>query len=152
MNTKDNSSTSSKWSTQVTSSTHGGEPKSLPLARQGSGQVSTLHSPITSEMNKTAPQLLQAAKQHMDDRAAAYDQPGGERSMASTVAAFNAITGNCMTEAEGWAFMLILKQVRLFTNPGNPHRDSLEDSIAYAALLGESALNGGMESHPNGVI
>lgn len=98
-----------------------------------------------------APELLQAAKQHMDDRAVTYDQPGGERSMASTVAAFNAITGNCMTEAEGWAFMLILKQVRLFTNPCNPHRDSIDDSIAYAALLGESALSGGMESMPNGV-
>lgn len=88
----------------------------------------------------------------MDERAAQYDQPGGERSMAKTVAAFNVITGNCMSEAEGWAFMLLLKQVRLFSNPNKPHRDSAEDAIAYCALLGESALSGGMESMPSGVF
>ena len=38
-------------------------------------------------------------------------QPG-ERSMASTVKAFNALTGHNLTESEGWEFMVLLKLVR----------------------------------------
>ena len=37
--------------------------------------------------------------------------------------------------------MAVLKMVRFFQNTAVPHRDSLEDLIAYAALLGESALD-----------
>lgn len=40
----------------------------------------------------TAPELLQATARHMADRAATYDAAGGERSMARTVVAFNALT------------------------------------------------------------
>ncbi len=88
-----------------------------------------------------APSLLEAAHGHMLERAAAYDQPGGERSVPAIVTAFNAITGrddlNGLSEAEGWLFLQLLKQVRLFSAPGF-HRDSAEDNVAYAALLGEA--------------
>lgn len=40
-----------------------------------------------------APSILDAAAKHMRDRAATYDKPEGERSMAATVDAFNIITG-----------------------------------------------------------
>jgi hypothetical protein len=91
-----------------------------------------------------AHEILRKAEQHMSDRAATYDQVG-ERSMQKTVAAFNAITGNCMSEAEGWLLMLILKQVRLFTNLEKPHQDSAEDAVAYAALLAECASETGLK-------
>lgn len=84
--------------------------------------------------------LLEAAAKHMRDRAATYDKPQGEHSMAQTVNAFNAITGKNLTEAEGWLLMLLLKQVRIFTNPAKPHQDSIEDAVAYASLLGDSML------------
>ena len=58
-----------------------------------------------------APEALEKAAQHMRDRAATYDKLEGERSMAQTVAAFNAITGQDLTTAEGWEFMDVLKQV-----------------------------------------
>lgn len=83
--------------------------------------------------------ILDAAAQHMRDRAIAYDQPEGERSMGRVVAAFNAITGHSLTESEGWQFMSILKNVRAFAG-SEPHRDSLEDNVAYAALMAEAAL------------
>ena len=73
----------------------------------------------------------------MADRAATYDQPEGERSMGKTVAAFNAVTGRNLTEAEGWLLLDILKQVRLFQRAGY-HADSAEDHIAYAALMAEA--------------
>ena len=94
-----------------------------------------------SEMHQvTAASILDAAAGHMRDRAATYDKPEGERSMARAVQAFNAITGHELTTAEGWEFMAVLKQVRVFQNPDKPHRDSLEDLTAYSALLAEEML------------
>lgn len=84
-----------------------------------------------------APELLGRAARHMHDRASTYDSPGGERSMGKAVAAFNAITGRTLSESEGWLFMALLKAVRSETR-GEPHRDSLEDFIAYTALFAEA--------------
>lgn len=88
----------------------------------------------------SAPSILEAAATHMRDRAATYDKPEGERSMSKTVEIFNAFHGANVTEAQGWHFMQILKDVRMFSNVQNPHQDSVEDAVAYAALKGESLL------------
>lgn len=91
--------------------------------------------------NRSAADLLAAAEKHMRDRAATYDKPEGERSMARTVQAFNAITGRDLAESDGWLLMQILKDVRdrqLVT----PHIDSLEDCVAYAALKAEARMAG----------
>lgn len=90
-----------------------------------------------SEPTTAAPAILQRAAQHLLDRAAAYDAPGGERSMARTVAVFNALHGTTLSEAQGWSFMAVLKQVRSFQS-GGLHIDSIEDGAAYLALLGEA--------------
>lgn len=79
----------------------------------------------------------------MRDRASTYDKPDGERSMAATVAAFNIITGRtgdrAISEADGWLVMEVLKNVRDRSRAA-PHRDSLEDCIAYSALKAEARL------------
>lgn len=85
----------------------------------------------------TAHDILQAAQQHMKDRAKKYDNPKGERSMAATVAAFNAVTGSTMTEEQGWLFMVMLKAVR--SQQGGYDIDSFEDGAAYFSLAGECA-------------
>lgn len=85
----------------------------------------------------TAHDILQAAQQHMKDRAKKYDNPKGERSMAATVTAFNAVTGSTMTEEQGWLFMVMLKAVR--SQQGDYHEDSYEDGAAYFSLAGECA-------------
>lgn len=90
----------------------------------------------------TAIDLLDFAAGHMRARAATYDRPGGERSMAQTVKVFNAFHGTALTEAQGWHFMQILKDVRLFTAPGY-HADSAEDGISYAALKAEAKQSEG---------
>lgn len=87
----------------------------------------------------TAPTLLDTAAGHMRDRAATYDQPEGERSMGKTVAAFNTITGRDLSESEGWMLMSLLKLVRDRART-QPHKDSLEDNIAYSALMAEARL------------
>ena len=86
-------------------------------------------------MNAT--DILSKAAQHMEDRAATYDKPEGERSMAQTVAIFNLHHSTELTEAQGWHLLQILKDVRLFTRPGY-HADSAEDGVAYAALKAEA--------------
>lgn len=85
-----------------------------------------------------APEFCDRAAELMRERAAQYDKPEGERSMARTVAAFNAVTGRDLPESEGWLFMLLLKQVRQWQQPGKYHADSAEDGVAYSALLAES--------------
>lgn len=87
----------------------------------------------------TAPMLLERAAQHQRDRAATYDRPDGERSMASTVVAFNAITGHALTEEHGWLLLALLKFVR-DQHSKTGHRDSCEDAISYASLYAEARL------------
>lgn len=90
---------------------------------------------------RSAPAILQAALGHMQDRAATYDKPEGERSMGRAVAAFNIITGRDLLESEGWLLLQLLKDVRDRQRPA-AHRDSLEDCVAYAALKAEARLAG----------
>lgn len=90
-------------------------------------------------MNKPfkAPEFLHRSAEIMEERGKQYDQPGGERSMGRTVAAFNTITGHKLTEAEGWLLMSILKRVRQYQG-AHFHRDSAEDAVAYSALEAEA--------------
>lgn len=85
----------------------------------------------------SAPTILRDAAQAIDDRAVLRDCPTGERSMARTVAAFNALTGRDLTEVEGWHFMSVLKLSR--ATAGGHHLDDHTDHAAYAALAGEAA-------------
>lgn len=97
-------------------------------------------------MKTTANQLLNKAATHMEARAAVYDKPEGERSMPQAVAAFNAITGVGITSAQGWLLLTLLKLVRDQSRE-EPHQDSCEDAVAYAALYGEQRL---AEAPPKG--
>ena len=85
----------------------------------------------------TAGNILQTAAKHMEDRAATYDQQGGERSIHKTVTMFNILTGAGLTDEQGWLFMTCLKMVR--AQQGRYRADSYEDGAAYFALAGESA-------------
>jgi hypothetical protein len=104
--------------------------KAIKDANEELNEAVALPKPKAAEMLGRAAALLH-------ERGQSYDKPQGERSMARTVSAFNAITGRDLTEAEGWLFMQQLKQVRLFTRSGY-HADSAEDNIAYAALMAEA--------------
>lgn len=87
--------------------------------------------------------LLNRASAIQQQRAKDYDQPGGERSMAATVTAFNAITRRAgpaaLSESEGFLLLQVLKDVR-DRSTAKPHVDSLEDCVSYAALKAEARL------------
>ena len=88
-----------------------------------------------------AERILSQGIHHMQQRASTYDKPEGERSMAATVKAFEAVTGDGVMNSEerGWLFMALLKAVR--SQQGSYKADNYEDGAAYFGLMGEAALN-----------
>jgi len=86
-----------------------------------------------------ASDILEKAAGHLKDRAATYDKPQGERSIAAAVRAFLAVTGDGLmnTPERGWLFMALLKAVR--SQQGAFKADNYEDGAAYFALAGEAA-------------
>lgn len=86
-----------------------------------------------------AKDFLTTANSILEERGRDYDRSGDERSMPAICAAFNAITGNLLTPAEGYLFLQILKDVRQWSRPGI-HLDSAIDAISYAALKAEALM------------
>tara|TARA_R110000737_G_scaffold66705_1_gene94721 strand:- start:75 stop:578 length:504 start_codon:yes stop_codon:yes gene_type:complete len=98
---------------------------------------------IGQHITLTADQIMMTSIKEMFDRSSTYDAPGGERSMAKTVAMFNAMAGSDMSVAQGWKFMALLKLVR--SEQGDFRLDSFVDGAAYFSLAGESAMIDGMK-------
>ena len=93
----------------------------------------------TRTKERTASEILKEGLDTLRERGSQRDCPTtGERSMASTIATFNSLTGHNLTEAEGWEFMVILKMVR--GRQGNIRADDYVDLSSYGALLGECKL------------
>ena len=97
------------------------------------------HAPIPKAEPILAHNVLMRGVEHMQERAATYDKPEGERSIWATVHAFNTITGHNINPEEGWLFMILLKAVR--SQQGNFKLDNYEDLAAYAGLMAEEAAN-----------
>lgn len=85
----------------------------------------------------TAQDFLRVADGTLSARGQTYDSPAGERSMAKAVSAFNMITGQSLTPAEGWLLLQVLKDVRQWSR-AEYHEDSALDAVAYAALKAEA--------------
>lgn len=103
---------------------------------------SNLEPKVKITENYRATEFLNNAANTMEERGKQYDSPEGERSMRRTVLAFNTITGQDLTEAQGWLFMSVLKKVRQYQ--GGAHLDSCVDDVAYSALFAEARMR---ESH-----
>lgn len=86
---------------------------------------------------QSATDLLQSAYDQIGDRASERDTEA-ERSMCSTVNAFNALYGTNLTEEQGWMFMVFLKASR--AKGGSARTDDYVDGSAYFALAGEAAI------------
>lgn len=82
----------------------------------------------------SAVKILNDAAECIGDRAAERDTDN-ERSMLSTVNAFNAMYGTELTETQGWMFMVFLKASR--AKQGNFREDDYTDGSSYFALAGE---------------
>ena len=97
----------------------------------------------------TVGDILDRVRAIIVERGRQRDMPDGERSMARAVMAFNvlegpsvAMQGGRLTEAQGWAFMRLLKHAR------GRDEDSLMDGIGYAVLEAECVLNDSVRRGP----
>lgn len=100
----------------------------------------TVHTPTQPvDVSKTASDFLKIAQSILDQRGKQYDKPKGERSMAATVNAFNAITGQSITESHGWLLLTLLKMVRDNQRKA-PHEDSCMDLVTYSSLYAEARM------------
>jgi hypothetical protein len=97
---------------------------------------------------RPAVSFLENGVKILGERAALRDQPNGERSMAKTVAIFNAWTGNNLSVEDGWRFMIALKQAREIQ--GFFNADDYEDGANYFALLGEEESANEKRQKPQG--
>lgn len=88
-------------------------------------------------MKSYAEKILAEALETLKERGEQRDSPNGERSMARTVAAFNALTGHGLSTLDGWEFMLCLKLSR--SREGVYNKDDFLDLVGYTALLAEEA-------------
>ena len=84
-----------------------------------------------------APSILRTAAQTISARAVSRDL-AAERSMRRAVSAFNILTGQSLSETQGWLFMAILKLAR--ATAGKLNNDDLLDAAAYVALTLEAEM------------
>lgn len=106
----------------------------LPAAKQPSSSIPPYPVRV---LHSAADTILQRGQ----ERDTSQDGQQQERSMAATVAAFNAIEGTALTERQGWAFMQFLKLARAANTARNGrfNPDDYLDGAAYAALGAEAA-------------
>ena len=83
-----------------------------------------------------ANQFLSGAAEGVIDRSSIRDD-GNIKSMHRTAAMFNALTGNELSERDGWLFLATVKLCR--SQQGQFHSDDYIDACAYIALAGEAA-------------
>lgn len=109
------------------------------VLRFTSGEIEPLTDPERrwAILPSPAETILRNAAAAIEQRAAQRDLQDGERSMARTVAAFNALTGGSLSERDGWIFMAVLKAAR--ATAGAHQLDDYTDGAAYFALAGECA-------------
>lgn len=113
-----------------------------PIARTPAPAQAPQPYPVQM-LHSAAATILQRGQ----ERDTSTDGQAQERSMAATVAAFNAIEGTALTERQGWAFMQVLKLTRAANTArnGRYNPDDYLDGAAYAALGAEAAAAQGGE-------
>ena len=116
--------------------------KPKPTATHANAATAQPDAPYPVQMLQSAASTILQRGKERDTSTNGQQQ---ERSMAATVAAFNAIEGTALTERQGWAFMQTLKLVRAASTARNGrfNPDDYLDGAAYAALGAEAAMGKG---------
>lgn len=102
------------------------------------------HKILAGVTPPSAQNVLELAAYGIVSQGNLRDMASGERSMRRTVAAFNALTGNALSERDGWLFMAVVKAARSVYGAHNA--DDYQDGAAYFALAGECAGRVAMEN------
>lgn len=86
--------------------------------------------------HKSSIDFLDEVKAIQSQRAAEYEQDGGERSFAKVATVFNTYTGKDLQPSDIALMLEILKNVRFYSQDGY-HSDSVVDKISYGSLWAE---------------
>lgn len=86
--------------------------------------------------HKSSIDFLDQVKAIQSQRAAEYEQDGGERSFAKVATVFNTYTGKDLQPSDVALLLEILKNVRFYSQDGY-HSDSVVDKISYGSLWAE---------------
>lgn len=119
-----------------------GESGGLPVTGESGGVpiLQAVQLIPASPIRFDAAQLLRDAAATLEARGVRYDKDGKtlkERSMEAIVDRFEVATGIKMTAAQGYQFMVCLKEERIARDPNG--YDNYVDAVAYAALQVEAA-------------
>lgn len=85
---------------------------------------------------KTSIDFLNEVKDIQQQRAAEYEQDGGERSFQKIATIYNTLRGADLKPSDVALILSILKDVRFYSQEGL-HMDSVIDKISYASLWAE---------------
>lgn len=118
-----------------------GESGGLPVTEESGGMpiLQAVQLVPASPTRFDAAQLLRDAAATLEARGVRYDRDGKtskERSMEGIVERFQAATGIKLTPAQGYQFMVCLKEERIERDPNG--YDNYVDAVAYAALQVEA--------------
>jgi hypothetical protein len=80
--------------------------------------------------------ILDKVKSIQQQRAAEYEQDGGERSFAKIATIYNTLRGADLLPSDIALILSILKDVRFYSQDGL-HMDSVIDKVSYSSLWGE---------------
>lgn len=109
------------------------------LTKQFEKAISDHFSKTNCFNGKSSIDLLNEVKSIQEQRAAEYEQDGGERSFAKIATIFNTLRGTELLPSDIALILSILKDVRLYSQEGL-HRDSIIDKISYSSLWGELVM------------
>lgn len=86
--------------------------------------------------HKSSIDFLDMVKNIQEQRAAEYEQEGGERSFDKIATVFNTYTGKDLLPSDIALILEILKNVRFYAQDGY-HSDSVVDKVSYGSLWAE---------------
>jgi len=101
-------------------------------------QVGSLDIEVISKDDKqtTSVDILDKVKSIQQQRAAEYEQDGGERSFAKIATIYNTLRGTELLPSDIALILTILKDVRAYSQDAL-HMDSIIDKVSYSSLWGE---------------
>lgn len=113
------------------------DEQAMKAAQMAAIDAASRRNGATQDDEHSATNLMAAGIVKINQRAITHDQGDGERSMASTVEAFNALTGCDLSESEGWVFLMVRKMaIGCQHGPFNPK--VYNDLASFAGLTGEA--------------
>lgn len=105
-------------------------------AEQAANNLRLAGEKIKGSYKASSTDILDKVKSIQQQRAAEYEQDGGERSFAKIATIYNTLRGADLLPSDIALILSILKDVRAYSQD-SLHIDSIIDKVSYSSLWGE---------------